>query len=345
MLWRIVGTATVIATIAVFALAAWAFGHPRSPPVDQHFVPTSLARDALRVQYFGTTTLLFRDGANAVMIDGFLSRPGLWPVLTNEVATDCRRVADTLKVAGVGRVDLLLTAHSHYDHALDAPFVAAHTGAVLAGSTSTAQIARGAGLPASQIRVVRAGERLTVGRFRVTIFASLHPPDDRVPGTIDAPLKQPAAVTEYREGGSLAFLIERDGLRAIVHPNANCIPGMCRGVRADMVFLATAGLGGQSAEFASNYWREVVVVTGARVVMPIHWDDFLRPLDEPLVPMPRFRDDFADAIGQLTPLARSNGVSIRYMPVLAPVDPQTSSERRRLLPARSPSAPLEVMNA
>lgn len=43
--------------------------------------------------------------------------------------------------------------------------------------------------------------------------------------------------------------------------------------------------------------------TAPSLVVPIHWDDFTRPLGEPLVPFPRFVDDVGATLRDLRALA------------------------------------------
>ena len=73
--------------------------------------------------------------------------------------------------------------HTHFDHAMDSAVVAARTGAVLVGGESTANVGRGAGLPADRIRVAAPGEPMTYGAFTLTLIESHHCPPDRFPGS------------------------------------------------------------------------------------------------------------------------------------------------------------------
>lgn len=74
------------------------------------------------------------------------------------------------------------------------------------------------------------------------------------------------------------------------------------------------------ADFTTRYWDEVVKTTGAKLVVPIHWDDFLEPLDQPLQPLRRFLDDIPLTMTRIGSLAARDRVKVRYMPVIAPVD-------------------------
>ena len=309
-----------VAGLAAAGYATWQYGHP-AMPTGAVTLPTSQApQGALTASFFGTTTLAFSDGDNAVMVDAFLSRPGIGDVLFGTLSSDKATIDRNLTRAGVGKVDLLVVTHSHYDHALDAAAITGRTGATIVGSPSTAQIARGSAIPERFIATVQGGERFTAGDFRVTLFRSLHSRGDRIPGRIDAPIHQPAKAEAYREGGTYAALIEHRGQHILVHASANMVPGMYRGVRADIVFLAIGGLSSQPAAFTDAYWREVVEATGAKLVVPIHWDDFLEPLDRPLHPLRRFMDDIPLTMERIAPLAARDGVEIRFMPPLVPVD-------------------------
>lgn len=299
---------------------AWQLGSPDAPPVSQQLPVAMSPSSALRAQFFGATTLLLRDGDHAVMIDAFLSRPGMRDVLFGTISPDATRIDGALTRARVGKIDLLFITHSHYDHSLDAAAIARRTGATIVGSPSTQQIAFGGGVVAERTRLVKPGESFNAGDFRVTVFRSLHSPGDRIPGVITGPIHPPATAQDYKNGGTYAYLVEHRGLRILVHASANFLPGMYRGVKADIAFLAIGGLGAQPASFVDRYWRETVQATGAQLVIPTHWDNFLRPLDGPFVPLPRLMDDVPAAITKIDRLAQRDGVTVRTMPPIAPVD-------------------------
>jgi len=239
----------------------------------------------LTATWFGVTALLLREGEHAIFIDPFFTRPeGLLPLALNRpIAPDEARIAAALQQAGITRLDAVLVSHSHYDHAMDAGVVARLTGATLVGSASTANIGRGAGLPETQLRVVTPGEDLAYGPFHLRFIASRHAgaSGGRPTGEIEAPLRTPARFLDYRLGGTYSILVEHPQGRLLHHGSAGWEPGALRGQRADVVFLGVALLDDLPA-----YLQQTVDAVGAGRVVPTHWDDFTRPLDQSLRPFP-----------------------------------------------------------
>src|SRR5262249_15631888 len=157
--------------------------------------------------FLGVSTVLLDDGETALLTDGFFSRPSLLRVATRPLLPDTVRISEGLRRAGITRLAAVLVAHSHYDHALDAPVVAQRTGALLVGSASTAQIAAGYGLPADRFVPAPVAATLALGGFTVTAVEVPHSHPDRFPGTISAPVVPPARASRYRCGECYSFHI------------------------------------------------------------------------------------------------------------------------------------------
>jgi L-ascorbate metabolism protein UlaG (beta-lactamase superfamily) len=286
------------------------------------FQPSQPAPQAgVRVTYLGVATLLIEDGETAIMTDGFFTRPGITDVVLGKVAPDRDRIARSLEKAGVRQLAAVIPVHSHYDHAMDSPEVARLTGALLVGSESTANIGRGWDLPENRIKVVGHGDVLTFGRFRITFLAGRHVPTPFTGGVVDAPLRPPVRASAYREGTSYVLFVEHDGRAMVISGSAGVVPGLLSGRKAETVFLGIGGLGQQDAAYMGRYWDETVQAVGARRVYPIHWDDFTRPLDQPLQPLPRRLDGFDASMRFITERARATGTELHLIDAFARLDP------------------------
>lgn len=278
---------------------------------------------AVTVTWLGVTTLLFDDGETRLLTDGFFSRPGVIDLaLDRSVSPDIEGIEHALRDAGISRLAAVMTVHSHFDHAMDTAEVAKRTGAVVIGSASTANLARGAGLPEEQIVDWTEGGSRRFGRFTVTFIRSRHMPLDAdgtppFPGTIDAPLAPPAPISAWREGGSYSIVIAHPRGTTLVQGSAGYVEGALEGVDADVVLLGIAGLARLGRDYTEKYWREVVGRAGAGRVLPIHHDDFTRPYGE-VMTFPRIVDDLETSIGWLTALADGR-VAIELLPWGVPV--------------------------
>jgi L-ascorbate metabolism protein UlaG (beta-lactamase superfamily) len=315
--------------VGALAWLAWQLNHPAPlAQEDEIWLPAADAHPGeLRVRFLGVATLLFDDGETALLTDGFFSRPPKMQVLLGKVAPDTERIAQSLQRAGITRLAAVLVGHSHYDHVMDAPEVARRTGALLVGSPSTAQVGRGWGLAEDRIRVIADGDELQFGRFHIRFIRSQHVPSLVTGGEINQALVPPVRANVYHEGGSYALLIRHGEKSMLVQGSAGFVDGALRGQRADVAFLGIGLLGKQSEGYRDAYWRETVATVGARRVIPIHWDDFFLPLDEPLRALPAPLDDFGVSMAFLNARGRASGVDVKLAPAWTMVDPWVGLQR------------------
>ena len=240
------------------------------------------------------------------MTDGFFTRPSFFTMIAGKMQPNPAIVEASLKRFHVTNLAAVIPIHSHHDHALDAPEVAKQTGAVVVGSLSTANIARGWGLPEQQIIVPSQEQTLTFGLFNVTLIPSKHLPvspfQQRLTGIgeiIENPLQFPAPLKAFKEGGSFSVLIKHPLGNVLVHGSAGALPGALKNVKADTIFLGIAGLGIQDSLAKQTYLSETIDAVGAKTVIPIHWDDFNTPADQPLRTFPKIMSDFENDIAPL----------------------------------------------
>lgn len=245
------------------------------------------------VQYLGNTNLLFSDGKTAILTDGWFTRPGTFRTLFGRIEPDEQAIDAALARAGIDRLAAIIPVHSHYDHAMDSPLVAERTNAVVVGSESTLNIARGLGFDETRLRQVGDRAEFSFGDFTVTLLKSRHfefPPgllggQDSDSETIDAPLVPPASAFDYRMGGAYSILVAHPQGTALVQGSAGYVEGLLEGRTADVAFLGVAGLMEKDTAYRDAYWTHVVEAVGARKIVPVHWDSFTHPLtDEPQLP-------------------------------------------------------------
>lgn len=318
----------VLGSIAAVVVAGLWFAldwRPSAARFEQYAAEqASLGQDAgtgLRVAFFGVSTILIRDESAAILIDGFFSRPGKLAVASGPIAPDLDRIGASLPLLRVPRLDAVIAVHSHYDHAMDSPVVAAKMDAVLVGSPSTANIARGLEFPEDRLRVVTGTQTMAFGDLTVTLIPSKHFPHGQAMGEITAPLVPPARVSDYKEGRSFSVLVQSPGGSLLVQGSAGFVEGALAGRHADVVYLGVGLLGSKDEAYREAYWREVVTAVGARRVVPVHWDDFTIGLDRPLVPLPYLFDDLDASMDFVIPRAEAEGIDIDWPPFALPTDP------------------------
>ena len=245
----------------------------------------------MKVTFFGTTTLLFDDGEDQILFDCQVTRPSIPRFLFGNLQTDRDTADKVIRQFQIRRLRAMFISHSHYDHVLDAPYFLKVCGGELYGSESTLNVARGGAIPEERLHRFASGEACPVGQFRITVLKSLHSRpgffNNDLGQTIDEPLPQPAKGRRFKEGGSYDFLVEHGGRKYLIRPSYNCIPGQLDGIRADVLFLAIAGLSRDEEEHKSLFWAETLDKVKPGLVIPLHWDNFFQPLYGPVLGQPK----------------------------------------------------------
>ena len=268
------------------------FGWPAAPTLDN-------GAAAVTATWLGVSTILFDDGETQLLLDGFISRPGLVDgLLMRPVASDAAMINRVMHDFDMRRLAAIIPMQSHFDHAMDVGAVANRSSATVLGSASTANIARGAGVPEDQILVAEENQVYEFGSFRVRLVPTPHAPigwrgTTPLPGTVDEPLVQPQPISAWREGGSFSVVVEHPQGTALAQAGAGFIEGALDDVAVDFAFLGIYGLSSLGIDYAESYWQAMVTVTGATSVFPVHFDDLTRPFGD-IVPAPRILSDIEE---------------------------------------------------
>jgi L-ascorbate metabolism protein UlaG (beta-lactamase superfamily) len=270
-------------------------------------------KDAVCITWMGTAGLYVTDGETGFFIDPFVSRYSLMKVLCGfSLPAQTHIIEDWINRTGCRQAQAVIVTHSHYDHALDAPFFAQKTEGLLVGSDSTAWIGLGAGLPEKQIKVVRPGDRLNLGKFEIVFIESRHSKAvlGRVPwpGEINGPLTPPAAASRYRLGQVFSLFVTHPNGSFVHLGSAGYREGMFKDLTAHTIFLCIAG-----REDTRELLRCTALAVKAKQIIPIHFDDFFRPVDDEMtilrgVNLPEFYQTASltapDLLIQTAPLGR-----------------------------------------
>jgi L-ascorbate metabolism protein UlaG (beta-lactamase superfamily) len=235
---------------------------------------SSTSGAGVRIRWLGTAGHVIETPTTTLLVDPFLTRPSL-AQLAGRIAPDEAAIRARLPT----RVDAVLCGHSHFDHLLDAPFIARSSGARLAGSATTCAFARAGGVDDAQLVPVPPGGRtFTVGDATIRFIPSLHGRIflGRVPfvGEVAAPPSLPARMWHYRMGGAFGILIDVGGVRIYHNGSADLIDAELDGAQADVLLV---GLAGRKA--TRDYLQRLYCALAPRLVVPTHHDAFFAPLD------------------------------------------------------------------
>jgi L-ascorbate metabolism protein UlaG (beta-lactamase superfamily) len=253
------------------------------------------------VRWLGTAAHIVETATTRILLDPFVSRPGLRQVAGAPLVPDEGAIFAMVRT----RVDAILCGHSHYDHLLDAPLIAAKTGALLAGSRTTCAFGRAAGL--AEDRLVLAppeGRVFTVGDIEVRFVPSLHGRFffGRVPTTgealhVDA---LPARQRDYKMGGAFGLHLRGGGVSLYHNGSADLIDTALAGLDADVVL---AGLAGRFA--TPDYVERLTRALRPKLVVPTHHDAFFAPLSRGLHLLPKVNlDGFVTEVQRFSEGAR-----------------------------------------
>jgi L-ascorbate metabolism protein UlaG (beta-lactamase superfamily) len=241
--------------------------------------------------WLGVAGVTLKAGNQMLAIDPFFTRPGLRGFFT-PVTSNAPLVAKKLR-----KCDHVLVTHAHWDHVMDVPAVQRTTGAACYGSANTCQVLKLHGIGADHIHHVRVGDRLALGAFKVEVVAGQH---SRIPlqrvfnGALIPGLQPPLRLQDYRMDECLGYRISVMGRHVLICA-ADPQP-------ADILFAV--------AQETSRYYQRLFKGTLPGVFIPIHWDNFLRPLDEPLR---RFTRPGRMALWRVTMLARQVVKGVRVI--------------------------------
>lgn len=234
----------------------------------------------LDLAWLGVAGYRLTYAGQTIFLDPYVSRVSFGdtlrgrPALPDPVLID-RHIRPPGEVLGV------LVGHTHFDHAIDVPAIAARHDCRVYGSDSLAHLMA---LHGEQERavIVEPHRRYELGPFVVTFVPSLHSKlllGYKVPydGELTCEHLDGLKPGAYRCGQVYGIRIEVAGVSLYHQGSANLIEDEIREPGVD-VFLA--GIAGRS--FTPDYWPRIIRALEPKVIVASHFDDFFRPVDAPM---------------------------------------------------------------
>lgn len=233
----------------------------------------------LELTWLGTAGFRLAYQGTVLWIDPYVTRLSLRDLLARRVVGPSEHAIATW----IDRADAVLVGHTHFDHALDVPAIARRFGCRAFGSTSLAQLMKLHEI-AAQAVVVEPHRDYEVGPFRFHFVPSLHSRLTlglAVPygGELTCDHLDELTPQRYRCGQVWGIHVEVAGMRFYHQGSADLIEDEIRDRGVDVFLCGIAG-----RRFTPRYVERIVRALQPARIVPTHYDNFLRPLDEPAPP-------------------------------------------------------------
>jgi L-ascorbate metabolism protein UlaG (beta-lactamase superfamily) len=230
----------------------------------------------LELTWLGTAGFRLAYQGIVVWIDPYVTRLSLRELVARRVVPPSERAI----AAWIDRADAVLVGHTHFDHALDVPAIARRFGARVFGSRSMARLMKLHELAALAV-VVEPHRDYEVGPFRFHFVPSRHSKLQlglAVPyaGELTCEHVDELTPQRYRCGQVWGLYIEVAGLRIYHQGSADLIEDEIRDRGVDLFLCGISG-----RRFTPRYVERIVRALAPGRIIPMHYDDFFRPLDAP----------------------------------------------------------------
>lgn len=226
------------------------------------------------------------DGEN-MAIDPYFTRAPLRKILFGRVASEAYN-----RRPHPPAYTYILITHPHFDHVMDAGELLKQGGAQGYGSPNACRLMEVMGAPPENLKVIVPGDHLRLGHFSVDVYPLEHrttPIDRWINGVLSRNLKAPLRCLDYRMDASYGFHIRVNGFEVLIGD----LP-----IRADVLFTTPLN--------TMDYYELLLNSIRPKLVVPIHWDDFFRPLSSQVLPL------FSPPKLDWPPIQRINMGKIKY---------------------------------
>jgi L-ascorbate metabolism protein UlaG (beta-lactamase superfamily) len=231
----------------------------------------------LSLRWLGTAGFELAYEGFHLLIDPYVTRVGLGDLIRRRtVAPDAALVATQ-----VPRADAILVGHTHFDHVLDVPEIVRQHACKAYGSASVERLLGLYGL-ADHAVTVEPHRTYELGPFEVRFVPSLHSKlalGRFVPqsGPLTCDHVERLCPQAYKCDQVWGLHLTVAGTSLYHQGSADLIDDELQRVDADVFLCGIAG-----RQFSPRYVERVTRLLDPKVVIPCHYDDFFRRLDQPM---------------------------------------------------------------
>jgi L-ascorbate metabolism protein UlaG (beta-lactamase superfamily) len=241
----------------------------------------------LEVEWLGVSGYQLTFEGASIFVDPFVSRVPLRTLLLGRQALPDPETIDRF-ISPRGKVVGILVGHTHWDHAVDAPALAARYQVNAYGSGSLAHLMRLHGLGDLAVEAVPR-KTYELGPFEVRFIRSRHSKllfgrKVLFDGELTCAHLDNLSPAAYKCGQVWGIHIRVAGTD-LYHQGSADLDDEELGELPVDVFLA--GVAGRN--FTPYYWERVLPRLDPRIVVPTHYDNFFTPLGRDLEPIRQVR--------------------------------------------------------
>ena len=226
---------------------------------------------AVRMTWFGISNWHYQIGELGILLDGAVGFPAATP--NPDVV---RRVREALTQKGT--IQYALLGHLHGDHSVDTPEWVKQTGATLIASSAACAAAEAYGVPKSQLRPVKGGEKFQLSRFvEMHVVKWVHSVRVGETSPADGGIETFGFVLKVQTPGKVLTMYFSDsGAGGAELTKEHIVDGENRGAP-----LSNLGKAMEAADLRTfEVWQpgpESRIVTQARVLVPTFRPKYLMP--------------------------------------------------------------------
>ncbi len=230
----------------------------------------------LELAWLGTAGFRLSYRGQHLLIDPYLTRLSFTDLVRRRLVS-----ADLARLAAVPDPVVIAVGHTHFDHALDVPALAARAGCPALGGRSLANLMRAHGHGDLAVEV-EPHRPYRYRPFTLTFVPSKH---SKLAGGLWTPYAGELTCEHtdelipqrYRCGEIWAIHVEVAGATFYHQGSCDLDEDAIRHRQVDYLLCGISG-----RRFTARYWSRLLRRIEPRVIVPHHFDDFFQPLAAPM---------------------------------------------------------------